>query len=352
MATERLTVKSLKAGDFVRRQTFLVTDVKELTTKNGKPYISFIVGDKTGSINGVCWDTFPIVSSWVGDPREIVQSGLKDLAGDITEYNGKLQLKATYIGPATTTEMHHFEKCSEYDAEAMWPHFEEYVQSFKNGSIRTLAHRLVTTYAEEFKSKPAATGMHHAFKHGLLEHTLQMLDTANALFKLPFYSKDLNKDYCMFGIMFHDFGKIFEYGDGPDFKKTVSGILVPHIPRMAAIIEKEATALDMDEEMMLYLQSIVLSHHRFMDWGSPVKPASPEALFVHYIDNLHGDVFGALQKLESDTSSEPVVKYGFGEQSYTLVKKRFSEVVGEEKKDDKVRSADNSAGEETDLVGF
>ena len=155
----------------------------------------------------------------------------------------------------------------------------------------------------------------------------------------------------MFGLMFHDFMKIFEYGDAPGFKRTTLGIMVPHIPKMAAVIESVAKEQGMNEELMTYLQSIVLSHHRMLEWGSPCKPATPEALFVHYIDNLHGDVFGVLQKMWADTSNDDIVKHGFGDSAYTIVKKRFSEIV-KELGNDKVGITGDTSGKNTEMVGF
>lgn len=344
----RTPTKELKVGSLVTMQTFMVTDLKELTTKAGKAYANFTAGDKTGSIAAVWWD-YGLAE--LNITNLLKSGGLVELGGEITEYNGKLQFKITGVGFPTSTDTSLFEKKSKYDESEMWTMFESYVENFDSPLVGRLAHKIAHKYAEQFITKPAATGMHHAFKHGLLEHTLEMLQTADKLFELHFYADSLNKDYCMFGIMFHDFMKIFEYGDGPDFKRTRLGIMVPHIPKMAAIIEAEGREIGLSEELVTYLQSIILSHHRMLEWGSPCKPATPEALFVHYVDNLHGDVFGVLQRMEADTSSEETVKHGFGSDAYTIVKKRFSDVI-KETEDDDAKLTGGATRSDDSLVGF
>jgi 3'-5' exoribonuclease len=342
---QRFNVKEIKEGDFLLTQTFMITDLKEMTTKAGKPYAIFNVGDKTGTLGAVWWD-------YAAAPnKDILKNGLLDVGGDVSSYNGKMQLTVKGLAPASNADMTLFEKITKYDPNTMWSDFRNYARWFENETMSLMAQKIVNSYPGFF-TKPAATGMHHAFKHGLLEHTLQMLETGEKLFELSFYSEALNKDYCMFGLMFHDFCKIFEYGDGPDFKRTTLGIMVPHIPKMAAIIEKEGCKLGLNQELITYLQAIVLSHHRMLEWGSPCKPSTPEALFVHYVDNLHGDVFGVLQKLESDTGSDETVKHGYGDQAYTIVKKRFDKVLKDGGYSDAAGIYDGPSGEENPLGGF
>lgn len=304
----------------------MIADLKILETKQGKKYANFKATDSTGSIPAVWWD--------FGTARPQAQAlfkegGLVELAVSIESYKDKPQLVVSDAGPATITDMYHFEKSSKYNPQSMWNSFMSFATSFENKWFRDVATLLAIEHREQFMSKPAATDMHHAFKHGLLEHTLQMLETGAHLLRLPFYAEVLNKDLCMFGLMFHDFGKIFEYGDGPAFKKTLSGIKVPHIPKMAAVIYHTAATLEIPDALKDEMMSIVLSHHRFMEWGSPCTPSSPEALFVHFIDNLHGEVFGVLQKIENDVSSEDRVKFGFGMTAYVVPKKRFSTLLKE-----------------------
>lgn len=335
-------------------QPVLLGKVKVLETKQGKKYVNFEAGDRTGTIPCVYWDYEQLVPE---GRAAFVDGNVVQIAGSISLYKDKPQLTVTDVARATDFDMRDLEKSSKYDPSLMFGKFLKYVESFEHDYFKSVAWKIVEEFGDQFRMKPAATGMHHAFKHGLLEHTLQMLETAETVLKLPYYAEELNKDLCMFGIMFHDFGKIFEYGDGPSFQKTVSGIKVPHIPKMGAHIYHTCKLLDIPGPVADEMMSVVLSHHRFMEWGSPCTPSSPEATFVHHIDNLHGDVFGQAQKIADDPSNDDRVKFGYGDQALTLVKKRFSTLLKEmeEKHGQGIQrqaaDAQQTSGEESGLDG-
>jgi 3'-5' exoribonuclease len=210
----------------------------------------------------------------------------------------------------------------------MWSKLVDTISSLDNVMIRSISEDIMLSagLSEAFRRSPAATGMHHAFIGGLLEHTWQMVESAEALLALPYYREELNRDLCLFGILFHDFGKIFEYA--PDtFKQTAQGRLVSHIPMVAAMIYHECQKQDVPEVVRDHLMHVVLAHHRKLEWGSPVQPATPEAMFVHFIDNLHGDVFGAVQKIESDGGpGVDFVRRGYNEP--LVLVDRFDSVLG------------------------
>jgi len=349
----RIPIKELKDGQFVDLQTFFVSNFKQDVTKNGSAFARFTLADKTGSLQGVCWDFGKVEQAMVA----LLTAGeLMDLSGMVKSYRDNLQFTVSGLAAPSDADPSHFEKVSEFNPDEMYREFLGFVDSYSNGFFLTLATTICNKYGTLFFSKPAATGMHHAFKHGLLEHTLQMLQTAEKLFELPFYANNLNKDLCMFGIMFHDYGKIFEYGDGPGFKKTISGIKVGHIPKMAAIIYHQGTLLGIPDIILDEMMSIVLTHHGRVAWGSPMMPSSPEAQFVHYIDNLHGTVFGSIQRIEGDAGSGETVRHGLGEDTYTLPKLRFNDILkglsdGNENKND-AQNTHGTAGAEAEVDGF
>lgn len=305
-------------------QPVLLGKVKVLETKQGKKYVNFEAGDRTGAISCVYWDYEQLVDE---GKAAFFDGNVIQISGAVSTYKDKLQLTVSDVGRAEDVDFRELEKSSKYDAHEMWRGFKKYVEGFEHDYFRAVAESIVDEYGDQFQTKPAATGMHHAFKHGLLEHTLQMLQTGDEVLKLPFYKEALNRDLCMFGLMFHDFGKIFEYGDAPSFQKTISGVKVPHIPKMGAIIYHTCRCLGIPDEISDEMMSVVLSHHRLLAWGSPCTPSSPEATFVHHIDNLHGDTFGQVQKIEDDPSSDDRVRFGYGDQTMTLTKKRFSQLL-------------------------
>lgn len=352
------TVKELKADDCLSGDEFMVSGFTTGTTKGGKPFASLKLNDKTGSVSAKIWDYgMRSCDNFVKDGAII------RIVGRVEVYKDQPQVVISEIGPAVNTDASRYEKVSAFNPATMKSLFDKFVSAFESVLMTTIAKEIIDLCEQEimggFMNKPAATGMHHAFKHGLLEHTTQMLETADKLFELPFYADNLNKDLCMFGIMFHDYGKIFEYGDGPGFKKTVSGVKVTHLPKLAAIIYHVCKTWDISSELCDELMSVVLSHHGEIAYGSPVMPSTPEGWFVHYVDNLHGKVFGILQALENDSSGDEMIKYGYGDSKHSITKKRFADVLKETenahygtKIEENVSGTVGIAGQETDMGGF
>ena len=290
---------------------------------NNEPFVKVKMADKTGSLEVNIWSaTLDDAGTCMG----MAPGKVHTLSVETNEWKGKISGRLTGWSPATEHNPKDFFKASEYDPEEMWQAFEQYIEDFSSPHFKAVTKDL---FDEEsislFKAAPAATGMHHAFMHGLLEHTLQMLQIGDTLLKMPFFQKPLNKDICMFGIMFHDFGKIYEYSTNPGFKKRLQGLLVPHIPMVGGRILESANKLGVPEMVRDHMMHVVLAHHRFKAWGSPVTFAFPEAAFVHYVDNLHGDVFGMLQKREG-VKDETVV-YGFGDDRTTLLTQSFNDIM-------------------------
>jgi 3'-5' exoribonuclease len=298
----------------------MVSGVTLGTARNGKPFVRCKLFDRTGTINAKMWDYSAEKTGGLIKDGAIIQ-----VWGRVDEYNGALDVTMTMVGTAVDYATGDFEKCSKYDPKEMWGKFERFIEGFGDTDFGIVAKDLFSQadYKERFCLSPAATNVHHAYKHGLLEHTLQMLEMGEVLLHLDFFEEVLNKDLCMFGLMFHDFGKIFEYSAEPGFKKTTQGILVGHIPMMAAKILESCNKFGVREEIRDYMMHVVLAHHRQLDWGSPVTPACPEASFVHFVDNLHADVFQIVQKVAE--SKEALVK-NFGQM---FIKKQFNEVANE-----------------------
>lgn len=324
-------MKKVYAKDLIQSEAnttfssdFILSSVNIGKTKSGKEMIRLNIGDKTGSIASVIWET-------VGLPADLLKDAtIVYVTGVINYYNGKVQATVSSIAPRSPYSADSdFEKATKFSIDEMWEKMSNYAWSFSNTQIGIVARSLMLDEkrSELFKRAPAATSMHHAFVGGLLEHTTQMLDMADSLLNLPFF-KDLNRDLCMFGVMFHDFGKIYEYESSAGFKATEQGILVGHIAKTCALIEVEALTFKIDDRIRDNLQHVVLAHHGCLEYGSPVPMSTPEAVFVHHVDNLHGTVFGFLQKVENDARpGDLAVRHGY-DGSKVLVK-RFNDVIKE-----------------------
>lgn len=325
----KIMVANIKPGDAVDAD-FMVGEVMIADTSNGKKMARMELSDKSGKIGCVMWD-YPADLSTATRGEQLLKSGeVVRILGSAGEYKGKAQLIVSNIYNRVSTTDEAFERVSKYGIDDMWYEFMNFVHGFESPSVRRVAQDIALDEARSarFRGSPAATGMHHAFKGGLLEHTLQMLQSGEALLKLPCYAEVLNRDLCLFGLMFHDFSKIYEYHPSAGFKKTMHGVLVGHISKTCALIEVSCDKLGIDEEIKDHLQHVILAHHGRIDYGSPVDMATPEAMFVHFIDHLHGDVFGTVQKFETEVQpGTEIWKHNVTRKN--MIVRRFTDILKE-----------------------
>jgi 3'-5' exoribonuclease len=111
-----------------------------------------------------------------------------------------------------------------------------------------------------------------------------------------------DKDLVVAGILFHDYGKIFEIKPSGSY----TGIYTPdallgHIYMGAAKVQEFYLEGRLTEDEYLQLAHIVLSHHGKTEWGSPVTPRTAEARIVHAIDSLDADFY----KIENAVMTTP-----------------------------------------------
>ncbi len=161
---------------------------------------------------------------------------------------------------------------------------EEYLNRIKNPIIQEIVMSLYNVRKKEFYLYPAATKLHHAYISGLSYHTSTMFKLIDGFISTyPF----LNEDLLIAGVFLHDICKVRELSNytGPEYTKE--GKLLGHITMGVKAIE--LTALELghkNTEEVLLLEHMVLSHHYYGNYGSPKKPNIPEALILHFIDNI------------------------------------------------------------------
>jgi 3'-5' exoribonuclease len=298
---------------------YLLASTHTGVTSRGSDFMNGTLSDTSGSIKFVWWDY---------DKRNY--QGVVHVVGEVEQdrRSGNLQVKVLSLSPRHSTSNEEFEKTTAYPVESLWITIVNAAVNIRDLDIKTILFSFLDDHllAERFKSSPAATGMHHAFRGGLLEHTSQMVELTEAMFQLHFMKERLNKDLCLFGIIMHDFCKIFEYSPTVGYPITVQGVLVPHIPMAGALIYERCNTYGVHPVVRDHLMHVVLAHHGRMDWGSPVNMATPEAAFVHYVDNLHGTIFGWLQHTEGAKTDLVKVK------DRTILGSSFNEILTQVRK--------------------
>lgn len=187
----------------------------------------------------------------------------------------------------------------------MWDRVKEILRSVENPHLLAIIGKFVNdeAFAKRFTTAPAAAALHHAYLGGLLEHTLNLLELAELV--LPRYPH-VSRDLVLTGIFLHDSAKTAELTYDTKFGYSTEGQLIGHIVQCVLWIDQKALEIKAErgeaipEELLSVLKHIVLAHHGTYEFGSPKLPAVPEAVAVHYIDNLDAKLQMFQHYIDSD----------------------------------------------------
>jgi 3'-5' exoribonuclease len=287
-------VNQAKPGDELINEVFLMSDVVQRKTRDGRPFVLCTLRDRTGQINGVFWDIPDYINA-------LLRPGIAVLiSGQVNNYKNALQVNITDANLAHNVDASELLPASQRPIEEMIDELKDVIDSL-NEPWKSLVSAILLDqqFLIQYANAPAARVMHHAYIGGLLEHTLTMAKIAGYLVDTyPFVDRDL----LLSGVLLHDMGKTKEYAFDDEFGFTEDGRLVGHIIRAIVAIESTAAELDFPEENLRQLVHLVASHHGTLEWGSPVVPKTLEAILLHQIDLLDSRVQGFYDHLRNDNA--------------------------------------------------
>lgn len=268
--------------------------------KTNKSYYFLTLGDKSYSINANVWDDFEKYS------RIIKCGDIIRVKGIVDEYQGILQLRVREIETDTSrydVSRDDFIAKSSRDFDEMRNEFYSRINRISDSRLRAL---LLAIFSDDnfrkFSLAPAGKAWHHAYLHGLLEHTLEIIKICDLLADLH---SELNRDLLISGAMLHDFGKTEELSYNLTFEYTDKGKLLGHIVIAAIIINEEALKIpDFPEELKDCLLHIVLSHQGKLEFASPVVPKTLEAITLYHADELSAKVNAYKNAIQSETRGD------------------------------------------------
>ena len=260
---------------------FFAVAVKQMRSKrDGAIYYALTLCDRTGQIECRMWEVADVQPFEVGD---VVKA-----RGQISRYQDRLQLTLERIRRANSEEfdLGDFVPKTSRDIEELWAELNGYVSSFTNPHLQALLRAFLDDpqVASALKSAPAAKTMHHAWIGGLLEHIVSLLGISDLA---AHHYPEINRDLLLTGVVLHDIGKLHELRWGTSFDYSLEGQLIGHISIGISMIEKKLANLpDFPENLRVLVEHIILSHHGKYEFGSPKLPMIPEALLLHYLDDL------------------------------------------------------------------
>ncbi len=305
-------IPELKVGEkfdgFFRIRNF---DARE--TRGGKSYLDLTLEDSAASIPGKVWE---VESQVVG---VVEQGDFVKVRAAVESYKGDLQLRVLKIRKVNDEDYEggfREEECVEqtpFDIESMWEEIRRIAQSC-HPLVAEFLISLFDRFEEKFRLWPAAQRIHHSYLGGLLEHTLSV--TKTCLYLAEKY--DVSRDLLVAGAMVHDIGKMDELSTSGGTFYTDSGRLIGHLVQGRDIVRDEGRSFGrLPEEFLLHLEHLVLAHQGQPDWGTVKVPMTPEALLLHYADDMDAKFNVMVRAIEQDrgddafTSRNPIMARPF-----------------------------------------
>ena len=283
------SVRDLKALDNASGQPFAsLLVVRKLTAKtasNGNPFLSIDLGDRTGSFGCTVFNDNPAFEQL----KSAGEGSVVRVEGKVDYYQGRLSPKLGRLAVLSEAELgapgllDNLVELAPENADPLWTEFNGFIDSITHAELRATTRAVFDEVGDAFRWTPAAVSMHHAYRHGLLEHTVHMARACRAL--LPLYP-EVDADLAMAGILLHDTGKTIEYEGTLATKRSRRGILQGHVVLGYQLVRKAGKKAKLADELLERLEHIVLSHQGEPEWGAAVYAATPEAVFVSMIDNL------------------------------------------------------------------
>lgn len=274
-------LNELHEGDRING-IYLCKQRQSAVTKNGKPYDSIILQDKTGTMDGKIWDPNSLGID------EFDALDYIEVMGDVTSFAGAMQLNIKRVRKAAEGEYHpaDYLPVSENSTEVMYTQLCSMINSIKNTYLSALLKKLFvedSEFIKAFEEHSAAKTVHHGFVGGLMEHTLSV---ARLCEYMAGAYPILKRDLLITAALLHDVGKTRELSSFPMNDYTDEGQLLGHIVIGAQMIHDLAREIpDFPEKLEHQLVHCILAHHGELEYGSPKKPALAEAVALNLADN-------------------------------------------------------------------
>lgn len=274
-------INTLVEGETIRN-IYLCKGKRSAETRNGKPYDSLILQDKTGTLDGKVWDPN---SNGIADYDE---KDFIEVFGEVIMYNNNRQINIRQIRKAQEGEYvpADYMPTSEKNTDRMYQELLCYVKKISNPYLRQAVEFYFVkdqAFVETFKSHSAAKTVHHGFSGGLLEHTLSVVKFCE--YMIGAYPI-LNGDLLYAAAICHDIGKTKELSPFPDNDYTDDGQLLGHIVIGVEMINEAVRSIpEFPEKLSSELKHCIVAHHGELEYGSPKKPAIAEAFALNFADS-------------------------------------------------------------------
>lgn len=285
---------------------FLCARKERRSGRNGGPYLALMLQDVSGEISAKVF-------------QEVDQADQQFDAGEFVAVQGRCQLhherlellldKIRRVIPDDASHGFREEDCiptSPRPLAEMWHELLGYVSSVQHPALRNLLTHIVERHADRLRIWPAAVLVHHAYRGGLLEHVLKIMEISTFLAD----RYQARRDLLIAGALLHDIGKLEELTYDITIGYSVPGNLIGHITIGAGML-RDAIAAEpgFPRDLAIELEHLILSHHGEKELGSPVVPMTVEALILAAADDLDATLHQVRRLVADDDSDGPFTTY-------------------------------------------
>lgn len=281
--------------------SYFVVAIKQVKSKkNGELYLALTLADRSGQVQANMWEN-------VDDSLNAFdQDDFVKVKGLVQNYKGRWQInihKIRRLGDSEVDYSDYLPKTTK-DIDELWRTLVGFVDSFENPWLKSLLNQFMAdeNIMTAYRCAPAAKTLHHAFVGGLLDHVVSLFTVCDlAARNYP----QVNRDLLLSGAFLHDIGKVHELTYQRSIAYTTEGQLLGHmIIELEMLHEKIARLPGFPGELKILLEHMIISHHGHYEFGSPKLPMFPEALLLHYMDDLDSKMEAMRAQFERESDLE------------------------------------------------
>ena len=319
MAEKTRYVRDLRPSETIT-DYFLVQSKDVRLKKDGEPYLSMVLSDRTGRLEAKMWEGIEEVVGTFDSSDFVKVQGLTQV------YRHRPQITVQRLRRADESEVRlaDYLPHTEKDVDEMFGRLLATVDEMQNPHLKRLLQAFLDDgeIAARLKTAPAAKSFHHAFIGGLLEHITSLLELASGV---AGHYELIDQDLLTAGIVLHDLGKIYELDAQRTFEYTDEGRLLGHITIVLRMLDRKCSAIgDFPTKWKVLVEHMILSHHGKYEFGSPKLPSFPEAVALYYLDDLDSK----LESMRSALADSPMedgdwTAYSRSLERFVLNKEKF-----------------------------
>ena len=280
--------------------SFLVHSKEVRQKKSGELYLSLLLGDRTGELDAKMWDNVGEVIDGFDRDDFVKVKGL------IQVFHNRPQMTIHKLRRMDDSEIDFVDyfPSSRRDCNEMWADLRAIVAGIGNPHLKALLEAVLDDedVSRRYRRAPAAKQIHHAYLGGLIEHVLSLCTLARVT---AAHYPIVDLDLLLTGVVLHDVGKIYELNYERGFSYSNDGQLLGHMQiGLRMVGDKLRNLPDFPRPLRALVEHMILSHHGQLEFGSPKLPQFPEALLLHYLDDMDSKMECMRALIENDRQVE------------------------------------------------